>query len=250
MWRYVGSYGANCPRCGARAGSFTADPESSPLKKLFLIPAACLAAILAVAAAVWFAGHRQSAELLEAAPSVRPHSWHAASTDLPSANLMYLPKADSGFVGSWGGHLRVQAPPGEMREVTMAVVPDSYYFGERNGVVFIKTNVYGNPQWPVVKTGVKVLNSRSIEFRIDSICKSCAPPQRQQEVTRLTLINPQQLAARVYAYSYRSGDGHVELTYKGTLHLLTPNELAAIDREVERDGKFLTRINRKIPINN
>jgi hypothetical protein len=215
-------------------------------KNSVLIAVACLVILFAALAGTRhkvFINHGPDANLLETAHSVRPHTWQATSSDLPTANLTYLPKADTGFVGSWGGHLRVQATPGEMNDVAMTVVPDSYYFGERNGVVFIKTNVYGNPQWPV-------LSSRSIEFRIDSVCRICAPPERQQEVTRLALISPKQLAARVYVYSYRSGGGHVELTYQGTLHLLTPDELAAIDREVERDGKLVTRINSTIPINN
>lgn len=131
----------------------------------------------------------------------------------------------------------------------MRDVPMSYYFGERNGVVFLKTDVYGDPQWPVIKTGVKVLGPDSIEFRIDSMCKNCVPGQRQQEVTRLTLKGKNELAAEVYTYSYTSGDGHIELVYTGTLHLLDPQQLAALDREVEHNGKLLTKINSTIQVN-
>jgi hypothetical protein len=165
-------------------------------------------------------------------------------------DLMYLPKADVGFVGNWGGHVRVQATPENQGNVVMPVVPMSYYFGDQNGTVFLKTSVYGNPKWPVVKTGVKVLNPSSVEFKVDSICSSCTPSVRQQEITRLTLVDKQHLNAHCYIYAAFSDGSHTELTYEGTLHLLTPDELAAIDREVTQNGKLLTQINSKIPVNN
>ncbi len=245
---------AICSRCGARLRPTLDAPSKSSLpKKLGLTALGCLIVFfvgMSVIRNSFFTGRSSGADLLEAAHSVRPHSWRAASADLPATSLMYLPKADAGFVGSWGGDLRVQPAAGEMKYVAAKVAPASYYFGERNGVVFISTNVYGDPQWPVVKTGVKVLNSRSIEFRIDSICKNCSLPERQQEVTRLTLVNPKEVDAEVYTYGYRSSDGHVELTYKGRLHLLTPSELAAINREVEQSGKLLTRIDSKVSVDN
>jgi hypothetical protein len=188
--------------------------------------------------------------MLEAAHPVRPHMLHNDDAVVPVADLMLLPKAATGFVGTWGGTLKVQAAPDQMQYVVMKKAPASYYFGERDGVVFIKTDVYGDPQWPVVKTGVKVLNPRSVQFRIDSECKSCQPSERQQEVTTLTLVSPKEVDAQVSTYCYRSGDGYVQLNYSGKMHLLTPEELAAINREVERDGKLLTRINSKVSVNN
>lgn len=243
-----------CPGCGARVpGPRTSRPA---FRKRFVFWAALVALLcIGLAAAVFEHGGRwntthpaNDANLLEAVHSVRPHTWNAATAEIPMANMLLLPQADSGFVGSWGGHVRVQATPRDMRYVSMRKVPMSYYFGERNGVVFLKTSVYGDPQWPVVKTGVKVLTPRSIEFRLDSICKSCTPQVRQQEITRLTLMNKRQLKAQCYTYAYSRGDGHVELTYKGTLSLLNSSALAAIDREVRRNGKFLKAIDSKIAV--
>ncbi|GEM_PF-2364503 len=245
---------AGCPRCGVSSAALP-NAGKRPARTIFiLLVLACLLAVAAMVAWLEYGkpgSQSPGVDLADVAVrSVRPHSWHAAGAELPTTSLMYLPKADTGFVGNWGGHLRVDAAPGQMKYVTMAVVPVSYYFGERNGVVFIKTQVYGDPQWPVVKTGVKVINARSIEFRIDSVCKTCTPPARQQEVTKLTLINSKELAAKSYAYCYLNGDGHNELIYNGTLHLLTPDKLAEIDREVEMNGKPLARIDSKMSINN
>jgi hypothetical protein len=242
---------AACPSCGAPVLSARGSRTTSRKRLVLLVALVALLLIVAIVAGLergglWYGRSAQRANLLEAAHSVRPHTWNAAAPEIPMANLLLLPKADNGFAGSWGGHLRVQADPQDMRYVSTPEVPMSYYFGEQNGVVFLKTNVYGNPQWPVVKTGVKVLTPKSIEFRLDSLCNSCAPPVRQQEVTRLTLINPRQLQAQCYSYAYSIGDGHVELTYNGVLHLLTPDELAAIDREVQRNGKLLTTIDSKV----
>ena len=188
-----------------------------------------------------------NANLLETIHSVEPHTWHAAAA-IPAAGLMLLPKANSAFVGSWGGYVQVQSKPNSRRFVALSKMPMSYYFGEQNGVVFLKTNVYGNPQWPVVKTAVKVLTPTSVEFKLDSICKSCPSPVRQQEITRLTLTDNHELRAHCYTYAYASGDGQVQLEYKGVLRLLTADELAAIDKAVENKGKLLTTINSKVAV--
>lgn len=195
------------------------------------------------------AARPNDANVLESSASVLPHTWHAQAAGAAMTDMLYLPEANPGFVGNWGGHVRVE-PSQNQQNVAMPVVPMSYYFGEQNGTVFLRTNVYGDPKWPIVKTAVKVLNPKSVEFKIDSVCDSCTPPVRQQEVTRLTLVDQQHLDAHCYTYADFQGDGHTELTYKGTLHLLTPEELAAIDREVARKGKLLTKINSKIPVNN
>ena len=108
--------------------------------------------------------------------------------------MFLLPSADTGFVGSWGGYVHLQPGP-QNASATMQDIPMSYYLGEQNGVVFLKTSVYGDPKWPVVKSAVKVLTPTSIEFKLDSVCASCTPPVKQQEVTRLTLIGNKQLEA-------------------------------------------------------
>ena len=243
-----------CPKCGARGrGAAKTGRVSHSRLVLFVALAICTVAVVAVLerGALWKSSHMSStngASLVENVHSVQPHIWHAAAAEVPIANMLLLPKADAGFVGRWGGHVHLQPAQQDMRYASMPRVPMSYYFGQQNGVVFLKTNVYGDPQWPVVKTGVKVITPKSIEFRLDSVCKSCTPPVRQQEVTRLTLMSTRQLQAECYTYAYSSGDGHAELIYKGVLHLLTPDELAAIDREVENKGKLLTTINSRLPV--
>jgi hypothetical protein len=188
-----------------------------------------------------------SANLLEAVHSVQPHAWHQAASGGP-AGLFLLPNADTGFVGSWGGYVQLQPGAQNAASAGMQQIPMSYYLGEQNGVVFLKTSVYGDPKWPVVKSAVRVLSPKSIEIKLDLECESCTPPVKQQEVTRLTLIDKQKLEAESDSYAYFSGDGHAELTYKGTLSLLTPDQLAAIDHAVEHDGKLLTTINTKQPV--
>ncbi len=187
-----------------------------------------------------------NANLLEAAHSVQPHTWHQAAAGAP-AGLFLLPSADTGFVGSWGGYVHLQPGP-ENAGATMQDIPMSYYLGEQNGVVFLKTSVYGNPKWPVVKSAVKVLSPKSIEFKLDSECASCTPPVKQQEVTRLTLVHKNQLEAESDSYADFTGAGHTQLSYKGTLRLMTPDELSSIDHAVEHDGKLLTTINSKQPV--
>ncbi|HLH75400.1 MAG TPA: hypothetical protein VKV28_01215 [Candidatus Binataceae bacterium] len=191
----------------------------------------------------------RDANILEGAHSVRPHLSNAAAGPAMS-DLFLLPKVDQGFAGSWGGHVQIQAATSQMSYAQSSDVAMSYYFGERNGVVFLKTNVYGDPQWPVVKTAVKVIDPKTIEFRLDSLCRSCTPEVRQQEVTRLTLIDHQHMRAHCYTYAYSVGDGHAQLNYEGILHLLTPAELAAIDREVQRGNSLLSTINSKTALPN
>lgn len=245
----------SCPNCGAPRRVTPQSARSASRLEYALAVAACAIVLLAIGAMVFHnsstneAATNSGAGLFEAARSVRPHMLHNDATLVSAANLMLLPKADTGFVGTWGGTLKVQATPDQMQYVTMKQAPASYYFGERDGVVFIKTDVYGDPRWPVVKTGVKVLNPRSVEFRIDSECKSCQPAERQQEVTTLTLVNPNEVDAQVATYCYESGDNYVQLNYSGKMHLLTPAQLSAINREVEHDGKLLTQINSKAAAN-
>jgi hypothetical protein len=233
-----------CPACGAARGS----RGGSHLRRWMLLGVALfgLLALGAIIATQLFHSGRTvaaaGANLLEGTHSVRPHlSNAAAGPAMP--NLFLLPKADRGFAGSWGGHVQIQAATSQLGYAQSSEVAMSYYFGERNGVVFLKTNVYGDPKWPVVKTAVKVIDPKTIELRLDSLCRSCAPQVRQQEVTRLTLIDRQHMRAHCYTYAYSVGDGHVQLNYDGTLHLLTAAELAAIDREVQRGNSLLSTIN-------
>ena len=88
----------------------------------------------------------------------------------------------------------------------------------------------------------------SIEFKLDSECASCTPPVKQQEVTRLKLIGNKQLEATSDSYADFAGEGHTQLSYKGTLRPMTPDELSSIDHAVEHDGKLLTTINSKQPV--
>jgi ribosomal protein L40E len=236
-----------CLRCGAH---FHASRPARQAARGKLALFSSLVAIFVIAAIVVFErGPRQSsaagANLLEAVQSVRPHAWHQAATG--PAGLFLLPNVDTGFVGSWGGYAKLQ-PGQNAASATVQQIPMSYYLGEQNGVVFLKTSVYGDPKWPVVKSAVRVLSPKSVEIKLDSECESCTPPVKQQEITRLALINKEKLEAECDSYAYFKGDGHVDLSYKGTLSLLTPDQLAAIDHAVEHDGKLLTTINSKQPV--
>jgi hypothetical protein len=173
----------------------------------------------------------------------------AASGALSGADLMFLPKANLSFVGDWGGHLQVQGSASAVAAAKFKSVPASFFFGQQNGEVYLTTNLYGNPKWKVVKTRVKVIDPQNIEFSVDSLCQSCTPPQREQQVTRLTLVNSSELQAKVYSYS-AAGGAQGELSYSGTLHPLTTTELDAIDREVRRDGKFMAKVNSEVPASN
>ena len=244
-----------CPACGSHIQRAPKTRSRAPARRLLIWSAIGLLSIVAIflvadRAGLWHGAHLSpipNANLAESASFTQPHMWNAASTTNPSvSDMLLLPQADTGFVGSWGGFVYAQTTPQQTVQPAMTKVPMSYYFGQSNGEVFLKTQVYGDPKWPVVKDWVKVLNSKSIEFGLDSMCSSCTPPVRQQEVTRLTLDNGQ-LDAQSNTYAYASGDGHVEFDYKGTLHPLTPDELAALDHEVEREGTFLKSINSKVP---
>jgi hypothetical protein len=200
-------------------------------------------------AGLWSGLHLRSVaseNIAESAGSAEPHMWNATASNPPVSNMLLLPQADTGFVGSWGGYVYAQTAPQQAAQPALAKVPMSYYFGQRDGIVFLKTQVYGDPKWPVVKDWVKVVNSKSIEFGLDSMCSLCTPPVRQQEVTRLTLNNGS-LEADSNTYAYASGDGHVQFDYKGTLHPLNPQELDALNHEVEKEGTFLKSINSNVP---
>ena len=244
-----------CPGCGAQLRRMPKPRPSLPAKRVVLgslVGLFCIAAIFIVTerAGLWSGAHPSlvnSANLAESAGSERPHMLNADASKLPASSMLMLPQAATGFVGSWGGYIYAQTTPHQILQPVMTKVPMSYYFGERNGEVFLKTQVYGDPKWPVVKSGVKVLNPKSIEFTLDSFCKSCTPPVHQQEITMLTLINGQELEAESSTKAYTSGGGHVEFDYKGTLYPLNQQQLAEIDREVEHAGSFLKSINSKIP---
>ncbi len=242
-----------CPSCGAAAGGSQTAGGRRRAAWTAIGGAVVLVAIAALVAerGGLFGGRVEptgNANLIAAVHQVRSHSWDAA-TEIPVANLLYLPHADSGFIGSWGGSVHVASVSGDARSAAANDVPMSYYFGERGGEVYLQTHVYGDPKWPVVKSSVKVLNPRSVEFTLNSVCASCMPPVSQTEATRLTLINSRELAAECDTYAYASGDGHVEIKYAGTLHLLTPQELAQIDAAVKSEGKLLTTIDSKVPLN-
>ena len=240
---------STCPRCGAQVHSAR---QAKPASRAKLAVGGAVAALLLIVAAIAVLkrGANQSsadnANLLAAAHTVQPHGWHQAAAGAP-AGLFLLPSANTGFVGSWGGYVHLQPGP-QNASATMQDVPMSYYLGEQNGVVFLKTSVYGDPKWPVVKSAVKVLTPTSIEFKLDSECASCTPPVKQQEVTRLTLIGNKQLEATSDSYADFAGAGHTQLSYKGTLRPMTPDELSSIDHAVEHGGKLLTTINSKQPV--
>ena len=251
----IQSQARGCPTCGAVIGQNA--PSGGGRRRTAMT---ALGGAVALAALVAFGLDRGGffggrvapgggANLAVADHQVRAHSWNAAAAEIPAANLLYLPHADRGFVGSWGGSVHIVSVTGDARSATTSNVPMSYFFGERNGEVYLKTRVYGDPKWPVVKTAVKVLGPKSVEFTLNSVCPSCMPPVSQTEKTRLTLTSANQLDAQCDTYAFASGGGHVDLKYAGVLHPLTQRELAQIDAQVRQQGKLLTTIDSKVPVN-
>src|SRR5579875_199878 len=244
----------HCSACGAETGQIQGKGSAKNSRNRIVVASAGAAVILIAIAAIvaersGMFGSRvkasNSADLAASFDHVQAHSWNAASAIIPDANLLYLPHADTGFVGTWGGTVHVVSVSGQGRPATTGGVPMSYLFGERNGEVFLKTRVYGDPIWPVVKSAVKVLSPKSVEFTLNSVCASCMPPVSQTETTRLTLIANDKLSAECETYAFASGGGHVDVKYAGTLHPLTPQELEQLDAKVREEGKLLTTIDSK-----
>ncbi|MBF6567630.1 MAG: hypothetical protein IVW54_01990 [Candidatus Binataceae bacterium] len=193
---------------------------------------------------IWGAGcsrHPASApqSMAEAAHVAIPHGFHAGLMSTASEQVP-LPHADRGFIGAWGGSLEVN--PAQAQHATVTRLPTSYYFGERGGTVYLSTSVYGDAKWPVVKTDVKLLDSRRVRFQLDSSCISCQPPGRQVEVTTLTLTGKNSMRADVDGYTYWQGDGHNNVDYHGELHPLTRAQVEAIDRNIESNHVLLSKI--------
>jgi hypothetical protein len=185
----------------------------------------------------------EAPSLLEKAAPAPPHIWHAGSGS--SESIFALPAADHGFTGSWGGYIKVI--PADQQFTHDPVVPTSYYFGERDGMVYLRTEIYGKARWPVMKSEVKLLDAHRVRLQVDSLCDTCRPPTREVEVTVLKLTGPKTLDEHVIAYSYRQGDGHQQVEYRGVLQPLDQSQLAAIDRAVEHNHVFLGRINTSRP---
>ncbi len=118
----------------------------------------------------------------------------------------------------------------------------SYLFGEENGVVSLRTAVYGDADWPIVKKSVQLLTPKQVQFQLDSECRDCRPVVKEVEFTTLKLTDQGTLDAHAYGYAYRSGDGHQEVEYAGVLHQLSAQQVAAFDRAVERNHTLLTKI--------
>jgi hypothetical protein len=198
-------------------------------------------ALLALGVATWAGCTRHPGVQITEGSAAAPHLLHAG-TDAPDS-IFLLPKADPAFVGSWGGELKVD--PADARYTTHPAAPTSYYFGERNGTVYLRTAIYGRPNFPVVETHVELLDSRRVRFQIDSRCDTCSPPCREVETTTLKLVGAKAMQAHLVAYSYWQGDGHEQVDYVGELHPLTDAELSAIDNQVRRNHVLLGRINAK-----
>ncbi len=249
----------HCSACGADTAQIGgAESTRNSRSRIVMAGAGAAVIFIAIAALVaersgMFGGSvkaSSSANLAAGLAPVHAHSWNAASTIIPDANLLYLPHADTGFVGTWGGTVHVVSVSGQGSPSTTGDVPMSYLFGERNGEVFLKTRVYGDPKWPVVKSSVKVLSPKSVEFTLNSVCASCMPPVSQTETTRLTLVANDKLSAECDTYAFASGGGHVDVKYAGDLHSLTPQELGQLDAKVREEGKLLTTIDSKSRVGN
>ncbi|HUY38652.1 MAG TPA: hypothetical protein VMV13_07465 [Candidatus Binataceae bacterium] len=204
--------------------------------------AAAISAALIAAAA--FSGctrgtNSAAPRMTEAMPSIQAHVLHTSGDS--SAPTFLLPAANQHFVGTWGGHVSVD--PSQTKLVGQAVMPASYYFGVMNGTIYLRTEVYGNAAWPVVKSSVKLLDPSQVRFQLDSMCSTCKPQCREVEATTLKLVNDNSLEVEVNGYAYWQGDGFTQVNYHGTLHPMDAQQLAAIDAEVQRNHVLLTKIN-------
>jgi hypothetical protein len=177
-------------------------------------------------------------QMAESAPTMAAHVLHSGDSSAPT---FMLPAANQSFVGTWGGHVTVD--PSDTKLVGDPVMPSSYYFGVMNGTVYLRTEVYGNSSWPVVKSSVALLDPSRVRFQLDSRCDTCKPSCREVEVTTLKLVDDKTLDVEVDGYAYWQGDGHTQVTYRGTLHPIDAQALAAIDAEVKRNHVLLTKIN-------
>ena len=120
------------------------------------------------------------------------------------------------------------------------LLPTTSYFGECHGAGSLKTAVYGDPAWPIVKRSVKVLTPLQVEFQFDALWSSCTPQVREVEVTTLNLTGHGTSGAHVYGYSYCTGDGHAQATYSGMLKPLNLAQAENIERQLERNNTLLT----------
>ncbi|HUY28343.1 MAG TPA: hypothetical protein VMV27_13070 [Candidatus Binataceae bacterium] len=203
-----------------------------------------LAFILVAAAAGWAGCTRGTGpaapQMTESAPAMQAHVLHDGN-GASSAPTFLLPAANQGFVGTWGGHLSVD--PSQTKLVGDPVMPASYYFGVMNGTIYLRTEVYGNAAWPVVRSSVKLLDPSRVRFQLDSLCSTCKPQCREVEVTTLKLAGDKTLDVEVDGYAYWHGDGRTMVNYHGTLHPADAQQIAAIDSEVKRNHVLLTKIN-------
>lgn len=177
-------------------------------------------------------------QMTEAMPTIQAHVLHNGDSAAPT---FMLPEANQSFIGTWGGHLTVD--PSQTKLVGQAVMPASYYFGVMNGTIYLRTEVYGNAAWPVVKSSVKLLDPSRVRFQLDSLCSTCKPQCREVEDTTLKLNADKSLDVQVDGYAYWKGDGFTQVNYHGTLHPADAQQVAAIDNEVKRNHVLLTKIN-------
>ena len=129
------------------------------------------------------------------------------------------------------------------------LLPTTYYFGECHGAGSLKTAVYGDPAWPIVKKSVKVLTPRQVEFQFDALWSSCSPQVREVEVTTLNLTGHGTSDAHLYGYSYRTDDGHAQAIYSGTLEPLNLAQAENIEHQLERNDSLLTPIDTSVSSN-
>ncbi|MHB8383468.1 MAG: hypothetical protein ACYDC3_14170 [Candidatus Binataceae bacterium] len=182
--------------------------------------------------------HMSAPQMTEAMPTIQAHVLHNGDSSAPT---FMLPEANQSFIGTWGGHVSVD--PSQTKLVGQAVMPASYYFGVMDGTIYLRTEVYGNSAWPVVKSSVKLLDPSRVRFELDSLCSTCKPQCREVEDTTLKLNADKSLDVQVDGYAYWQGDGHTQVNYHGTLHPADARQISAIDSEVKRNHVLLTKIN-------
>ncbi len=241
---------ARCPHCGAPVAGAATTSRRAHAARWAVAAAAVIAVGVGVVVALRLSSPRApakaaalsgAANIAESAPAAEPHTVSAATAASPSMGLFELPAADRNFVGTWGGYARVD--PGAATRVGKPMLPMTFYFGRKNGVVFLRTEVYGSPQWPVVGQKVETLDPKRVRFELDSACNSCTPPAREVEVTTLTLTDKNTMNVECTGYTSWQGDGHSGASYHGVLHLLNAAQAQAIDQQARQGGVLLTKIN-------
>jgi hypothetical protein len=253
--------GAFCTRCGApvaasakrcaQCGAPRLRSGAPRILRRILLPFFIGSALAVVVFSIWFARRTSGRHggLLDTniASALPAEQLHISAGDATVGDMFFLPKADRNFVGIWGGYARLKSQP-EGEVITSSRLPMTYYFGQQGDKVYLRTAIYGNASWPVVRARVTALTPERVQFQVDSACADCSTPIRQVEVTTLTLQPDRSMKVVVRGYAYRNGDGHGLVVYEGVLHRLNTEQADAISRQVKQNHVRLGAIKTARPV--